>query len=299
MNVVTVIIEQLEADGRIKRLTMEGSTPRFDIAFPDELVGERSGPFFFPNPADEELFKESFADSKVLMLSSGCLQEVNGNYVLRTERGGIPTQRGELSYYSLSLPRYATPLDIVVKDPRSNKQLFKSVYRDELRNRFVIYLECASRHGIFDFVLELRFRISKNVFRTYVYEDEREDNFLDRYGRQVTAYEELLPFDQREMAQEFFSRHGERSRRTAASPVDGTKAAGHNGAQFGAPVNGQALTAQQVAGLLNMHVVTVYKLASRGRLPSFKVGYSLRFRPEQIQAFIEHGGSRANKNSPR
>jgi excisionase family DNA binding protein len=299
MNVVAVIVEQLEADGRIKRLTMGGSTPRFDIAFPDELVGERSGPFFFPNPIDEHLFKQSFADSKVLKLARDCFQEANGNYILRTERGGIPTERGGLSYYCLSLPRYAIPVEVVLKDPRSNKQLFKSVYRDELRNRFVIYVECASRYGMFDFVLEVQFRIEKGTFRRYSYEDERKDDFLSKYGRQVTAYEELLPFDEREIARKFFSANGERSRRTADCAADVAKTTGHNGTRFSAPVNGHALTAHEVAGLLNMHVVTVYKLASSGRLPSFKVGYSLRFRPEQIQAFIEHGGSRANKNGAR
>jgi hypothetical protein len=88
MNVAAVIVEQLEADGHIKRLTMQGSTPQFDIAFPDEFVGERSGPFFFPDGRNEELFKKSFRDCKVLKLAKDSFQAINGNYSLRIERGG-------------------------------------------------------------------------------------------------------------------------------------------------------------------------------------------------------------------
>src|SRR5271170_4611362 len=105
MNVVAVIVEQLEADGRIKRLTIaRESAHQLEVAFPDEFEGERSGPFFFPNKDDEEQFKKEFADSRILKLSKNSFTAVNGDYDLRIERGGIPTERGQLSYYSLSLP---------------------------------------------------------------------------------------------------------------------------------------------------------------------------------------------------
>jgi len=90
MNVVAVIVEQLEADGRLKRLTMNrGSANQLEVAFPEEFVGERSGPFFFPNEHDEELFKKDFADCRVLKLSKQSFTTANGEYTLRMHRGGI------------------------------------------------------------------------------------------------------------------------------------------------------------------------------------------------------------------
>jgi excisionase family DNA binding protein len=142
--------------------------------------------------------------------------------------------------------------------------------------------------GFFDFLLGARFTIEKDKFPGFVYEDEYKDDFLSRYGRQVTAYERRLSSDQRDVAREFFS--GKPSQRRVGLPAHATKLAGDEGTLFSA--NGDSLTARQVAELLNLHIVTVYKLASSGRLPSFKIGYSLRFRPEQIEAFISRGGSR-------
>jgi len=42
------------------------------------------------------------------------------------------------------------------------------------------------------------------------------------------------------------------------------------------------MTAREVANLLQMHIVTVYRLAERGQLPAFKVGKQWRFREEAI-----------------
>ncbi|MFQ5810358.1 MAG: response regulator [Armatimonadota bacterium] len=42
------------------------------------------------------------------------------------------------------------------------------------------------------------------------------------------------------------------------------------------------LTAQDVAELLQMHIMTVYKLAESGELPGFKVGRQWRFRGETL-----------------
>jgi len=297
MNVVAVIIEQLEPDGRIKRLVLEGLTPRFEIAFPDEFVGERSGPFFFPNPDHEKLFEESFADCEPLKLARDSFHGTNGNYTLTIERGGIPTERGGLSYYSLTLPEYAVPRKVVVTDPRSGRPLFKSVYKDKDRNCFVIYIECSSRHGLFDFVLEIRFMIGKKKFGTYVYEDERQDDFLNKYGMQLTSYPRGFSLDEQAIAREFFSGDGEKSHKLDSSSTATAEAAGNHTGR--ASLNGHALTANEVAAILNMHPVTVYKLASSGQLPCFKIGYSLRFRRDQIEAFMKSGGSRGTNNGAR
>jgi excisionase family DNA binding protein len=50
-----------------------------------------------------------------------------------------------------------------------------------------------------------------------------------------------------------------------------------------------SLRAKDVAALLGLHVITVYKLAKSGQIPSFKVGYSVRFRPEHIEKIMSTG----------
>lgn len=199
MNVLAVIVEQLEVDGSLKRLTMNrGAAHKLEVAFPEEFEGERSGPFFFPNKSDEEQFKKEFADSTVLKLSKHHLSLANGGYNLRMQRGGIPTERGQLSYYSLSLPEFAIPTEITLKDPHSSRLLYKSVFRDKQRKRFVIYVECRSRHGVFDFLLDIRFEIEKEKFRDAKYQDD----YLSRYGGQI---ERLLPPDKERTVKRFLS----------------------------------------------------------------------------------------------
>jgi excisionase family DNA binding protein len=46
------------------------------------------------------------------------------------------------------------------------------------------------------------------------------------------------------------------------------------------------LTARDVAAMLNLHPITVYRWARQLRIPSVKIGYALRFRPEQIEKFL-------------
>ena len=302
MNVAAVIVEQLEADGHIKRLTMKGSTPEFDVAFPDEFVGERCGPFFFPERENEELFKKSFADCKVLKLAKDSFKAVNGDYSLRIERGGIPTERGQLSYYCLSLPEFAIPSEVTLKDPYSNRPLYKSVYRDKCRNRFAIYVECRSRHGIFDFLLEVRFTIGKDKFPGFLYEDEYKDDFLSKYGRQITAYERLLPSDQRGVARKFFSGSTGRepSQTTAGLSAPATEPAGDEGTLFTAPANGDYLTDREKRGQHCYEIIEEAKrisyLSGRGHKmfeirqehPDFRIWKVVSNLQKEDQDYFEH-----------
>jgi excisionase family DNA binding protein len=43
-----------------------------------------------------------------------------------------------------------------------------------------------------------------------------------------------------------------------------------------------ALTAKQLAGMLNISPKTVFKLAKAGRIPSFRVGSAVRFDPRHV-----------------
>lgn len=46
------------------------------------------------------------------------------------------------------------------------------------------------------------------------------------------------------------------------------------------------LTAEEVAKLLRVTKITVYKQAKKGQIPSFKVGRALRFNREEIEEYI-------------
>lgn len=56
----------------------------------------------------------------------------------------------------------------------------------------------------------------------------------------------------------------------------------------------RALTAQEVAEILKIAKNTVYELAKRGEIHSYKVGRSLRFSPEDVEKYIS--GSRPSSN---
>ncbi len=48
----------------------------------------------------------------------------------------------------------------------------------------------------------------------------------------------------------------------------------------------EILTISQVAELLRLHVMTIYRLAKEGRLPGFKVGGRWRFRKDAMEAWM-------------
>ena len=49
---------------------------------------------------------------------------------------------------------------------------------------------------------------------------------------------------------------------------------------------GHALTADDLAELLSVSKVQVYKLASERKIPSFRIGMSLRFDPHSVAAWL-------------
>jgi excisionase family DNA binding protein len=49
---------------------------------------------------------------------------------------------------------------------------------------------------------------------------------------------------------------------------------------------GHALTADDLARLLSVSKVMVYKLASEGKIPSFRIGMSLRFDPHSVAVWL-------------
>ena len=53
-----------------------------------------------------------------------------------------------------------------------------------------------------------------------------------------------------------------------------------------------ALTADDLARLLRVHKLTVYRLAQAGTLPCFRVGTCVRFEPRAVAAWLRQRGLR-------
>jgi excisionase family DNA binding protein len=53
-----------------------------------------------------------------------------------------------------------------------------------------------------------------------------------------------------------------------------------------------AITPAQVAGQLQLHLNTVYRLLRDGKIPSFYVGQQRRIRVSDLEEFMANGGAR-------
>jgi excisionase family DNA binding protein len=51
------------------------------------------------------------------------------------------------------------------------------------------------------------------------------------------------------------------------------------------------MTAQEVAGYLNCHKATVFKLVRRGKIPGLRLGGEWRFLKSKLDKWIAEGGS--------
>lgn len=55
-------------------------------------------------------------------------------------------------------------------------------------------------------------------------------------------------------------------------------------------------TADQVAAYVGLHPQTVYAKARAGEIPSLKIGRALRFRPAEIDQWVEDSAERVATN---
>jgi len=203
MYVKAIIIEQLDDDGHLRTLRMLSAPEgHLTVAFADEYDKPHSGPFHFLDAQSENAFQKSFADCKRCRLPKSRFSEVGGKSFFKTEWEGIPTERNSLSYYALSLPKFAVPTHILFKDPHSDKVFSKNVVRDDKSQRFITYLGCRSSYGSFDFSLTVKFRKDKDNFLRAEYSDEH----LARHV-QFPPYEHLLLPEQRYSVDRFFAQN--------------------------------------------------------------------------------------------
>jgi hypothetical protein len=75
------------------------------------------------------------------------------------------------------------------------------VYRDDEKNRFLVYIECTSQFGQFNFNIFCRFHFDKNLFASVCYNDDKTVKF---YGH-VDSWEHLVQREQVERVKEFFN----------------------------------------------------------------------------------------------
>lgn len=203
MDVAVVIVEQLDSNGTLRTFRMQADYgDRLIVAFADEYEEPRSGPFHFLDDRHESAFQKAFAECKIRRVSSSRLSERNGISHFVTSWAGIPTERQRLSYYAICLPEHAIPTSVRFTDPRSGWEYKKAIVRDDQRQRFILYLECRSSNGTFDFTLEVDFRVDEDNFALAEFSDEN----TSPYGSYIDAYEYLLPQRDQVFVQQFFSK---------------------------------------------------------------------------------------------
>jgi hypothetical protein len=173
MFVNSVIIEQIEYDGGLKTVQLTpNSTGRLVISFPDEYCDKRDAPFYFQDRQHSRTFRKLLKTNGVRKLGDQCFKYIEAKYSLSLPWRGIPTKRGELSYYALSLPEHAVPIEVMVINPHKNEHMKKTVIKDRQKKRYVIYIECRSDFGIFSFDLNCVFvKARRQEFEDSQYSD--------------------------------------------------------------------------------------------------------------------------------
>ena len=63
-------------------------------------------------------------------------------------------------------------------------------------------------------------------------------------------------------------------------------------------MEGAFFTVRELAEYLRMRPITIYKHASKGELPGFKVGATWRFKKSSIDKWIEEQEKRGTKKNP-
>jgi hypothetical protein len=166
MNVTTIVLEQLDWDGRLRSLVYSGrSGASFWIAEHGEYKEDRRTPFHFIDDRERRAFEREF--QRVRPRTAGSLVRTPDGVRFATTWRGLPTDRSGLSVYALLLPEEATPIEVRFTDPQSARPYsFRGSFDAETR-RVVLYLECRSQYGSFDFDLRIDMRRDKAAARSF------------------------------------------------------------------------------------------------------------------------------------
>lgn len=206
MDTHALIIEQLEWDATLKSFTLQ-ATPELGqmwVAFPNEYEDERPGAFHFLDDNYENLFEQKLAKCRNAKLSKDNFYNQENKFHFKTTWSNIPTKSGHLTFYSLYLPEFAIPDDIHILDTfRADKEFKKVIYKDDPKNRYIIFLECRSSVGIFNFRVHATFHKDELNFKQSTYTDINTIGFNE--GEPHVAWEYLLADKQADKVTNFFA----------------------------------------------------------------------------------------------
>lgn len=180
MFVKSVIIEKLSWDGTINSIVIEKDPAIGDlrIAFPTEYTDSRESPFHFGNSKYEQKFIDQNIKANSKTLSSDQFKCDKDTYTFKRRWDNIPTEWNKLTYYAIYLPENAEIKTLSIKDERYYPEQYKrTVIKDPLSPRFIIYVKCSSTHGIFNFQLECKFIRNDVNFDTITYIDDYQTDF--------------------------------------------------------------------------------------------------------------------------
>lgn len=182
MNLKRVVIEQLDWNATSKSLTLEPDyNSQLWVAFPTDYDEPRNSPFYFQHPKYERQFNEGFAECQARRITKNNFFEIDGIYTFKTTWQNIPTVWNNISYYALYLPENAVPIEIHLLDPYSPGREYKrTVFRDQQQPRYIVYLQCASKYGVFSFNIICKFHRDDNGFTESSYTDSFQQDFYSQ-----------------------------------------------------------------------------------------------------------------------
>lgn len=203
MNVKSIVVEQIDWEGTSKSITIEpNNRNQLWIAFPTDYEEARNSPFYFQRKVHENEFNDGFAQSQARKISKENFFKLNNQYTYKTIWRDIPTESMMVSYYALYLPENAVPIKINLYDPyNKGKQYKRTIFKDNEKPRYIIYLQCASKFGKFSFEGECIFEKNESGFEQSSYNDEFQQGFY----AQPEEWQYLLNDQSRGDAQHFFA----------------------------------------------------------------------------------------------
>ena len=206
MDTNALIIEQLEWDGTLKSFTLEAAPElgKMWVAYPNEYEDERPGAFHFLDEDYENLFEQKLAKCRTAKLSKENFNTQGNSFHFKTTWNNIPTKSSYLTFYSLYFPEFAVPDEIHILDTfQKDKEFKKTIYRDDPKNRYIVFLECRSSVGIFNFRLHTTFHKDEQNFKQSSYSDDKTIGFNE--GEPHVAWEYLLADKEADKVNNFFA----------------------------------------------------------------------------------------------
>ena len=207
MNINGIIHEQIDWDRTKKsfNLVEKEDIGELWVSFPGDSKGKRNGPFYFLDKQYETMFSEKSANCMHSDIADDKFQGENGNFTFLTEwHRNIRTSKDTLTYYALYLPEFAVPTLVEFTDPAlGNRPYKKTVFRDNDRNRYVLYLDCPAVSGRFNFDLKVIFHKQTEGFETTSYSDEHTVDFY----RDLNHWELFVSESDKKEIKTFFIEH--------------------------------------------------------------------------------------------